>query len=489
MISTLYSSLPYEFLQEASRESDGTFSSHVAIERLKREMPDVTAVLLDIVFGPKMERLGIEILERIRQHWPSLPVIVFTSVESESNRELVVQCIEAGANEYVEKAPDAAHMADILSVYTDPGLDYALYGNSGKIRHLRAQIARVAFGGSVSVLVVGESGTGKELVARAIHRQGPRRTAPFLAKNCAHCDSQLLDSELFGHEKGAFTGADEQRIGLIQEANGGVLFLDEIADMPAQLQGKLLRVLETRTFRRLGGDTDIESDFQLVCATNREPRRLIEEGRLREDFYYRISTMTLNTPPLRSRPEDIPVYVDLFLKKFRARGGASYPGDRVPEAVLDRLQQYGWPGNVRELKNVVERSIILSRSDIIGVDCLPPEIARTEPDSTGSLGLPSRATPAVEGPLDEDPSTWARARLLAELRLAVEARRRIQKYKGNQWKAEFMRLMYPHCKAANAKGFADLIHRLTSGPWGEPRWSEDAELRTWVQALDDRSVP
>ena len=164
---------------------------------------------------------------------------------------------------------------------------------------------------------------------------------------------QLLDSELFGHERGAFTGATQQRVGLIEEADRGVLFLDEIADMPLELQGKLLRTLETRTFRRVGGTKEVESSFQLICATNRSPEELIQSGRLREDFYYRIATMTLRVPPLRERLEDLSILAESFLQRFKVGGGASYPGKRFDKAFLRGLQRHDWPGNVRELRNVI----------------------------------------------------------------------------------------------------------------------------------------
>jgi len=483
MITELYGNLPFTFLQETGREENAEYTPRAALASVKREMPELQVVLLDILFGKRMDMTGIEMLAAIRAAYPVLPVLMLTSLVSDENREVVVRCMELGANEYVEKAPDAKRMRETLDAYTDPNADLALYGNTQPVRQLRAEIARVAFSGEVSMLVVGESGTGKELIARALHRQGPKKFGRFVAKNCAHSDLQLLDSELFGHEKGAFTGATEQRIGLIEEADKGVLFLDEISDMPAELQAKLLRVLETRTFRRLGRNGDLRSDFKLICATNRDPAQLIKDGKLRQDLFYRISTMTLHAPPLREHREDITVYADLFTKKFKARGGGSYPGEAFSEVALERLSRHAWPGNVRELRNVVERAIILAKTREIGVDCLPPEIAGAITPITAS-SLPNTPSTRSGSMLPAEPVAWPRERLLAEIRLCLAAKQRIQVYKGNQWKAELMRLMYPECKAANAKGFDDLVRRLTKGPWGDPTWAKDEQLRILIEQLN-----
>jgi DNA-binding NtrC family response regulator len=479
MIPERYGSLPFKWLLESAADEAGEHSTAVALARVRREAQVLAAVLLDIDFGKSRNRLGIDILQTIRTEFPTLPVLMFTRLDSDENRELVIRCMELGANEYVEKTPSAARMQEILSVYTDPNSDRALYGNSAPIRLLRAKIARVAFSGETSVLIVGESGTGKELVARALHRQGPRKHGPFVPKNCAHSDLQLLDSELFGHERGAFTGAVAQRRGLIEEADGGVLFLDEIADMPLELQAKLLRTLETRTFRRVGGSRDLESRFQLVCAVNQSPEELTKSGRLRVDFYYRIATMTLHVPPLRERRDDVPILAEWFLKRFKAGGGASYPGKRFASAFLSRLQQHTWPGNVRELRNVIEQAVILSRETVIGVEELPESFIS---EANSAVSSADALSDEVVG-LPDSPADWPKARLVAELRLALKVRQRVQAYKGNQWKAEFMRLMYPECRAANAKGFDDLIKRLTQGPWGYSRWQDDSELAELIAAL------
>ncbi len=478
-IHDLYGALPFNFLLESSQSTNGNFIVEISIERIRRELPNLSVVLLDIMFGDEQDTLGIDILKHIRSEFTVLPIIMFTSLESETNRKLVEKCMELGANGYVQKAPSAEKMHQLLRVYTDPSLDFALYGISKPIREIRALITRIAFGGTASVLIVGESGTGKELIARALHSQSNRNKGPFVSKNCAHSDSQLLESELFGHEKGAFTGADAQRIGLLEEANEGVLFLDEIADMPLSLQAKLLTVIENRSFRRLGNNKEITSDFQLICATNQEPKKLVVEGKLREDLFNRINVMRLDAPPLRNRPEDIPVYVDLFIKKFKVAGGASYMGNNFSNDSMEKLKKYHWPGNVRELRNVVERAIILSQNNTMELDCLTPEIAGSY--NISDQEIESRAH--SETSLPKQPDLWLQTRLVSEIKLAISAKQKIQSYKKNQWKAEFMRLMYPSCRAQNAKGFSDLIRRLTKGPWGDPNWEEDDELKELINEL------
>jgi len=218
--------------------------------------------------------------------------------------------------------------------------------------------------------------------------------------------------------------------------------------------------------------------FQLVCATNRSPDELIKSGSLREDFFYRIATILLHVPPLRERYDDVVILAEWFLKRFKVRGGASYPGNRFDTAFLSRLYQHSWPGNVRELRNVVERAVILSSESVIGAEQLPESLT-----SPAIPDIVNKRTLVTATSLPENPVNWPRARLVAELRLALEARQRVQEYKGNHWKAEFMRLMYPDCKAANAKGFDDLIKRLTQGPWGYTRWTDDSELRELIEAL------
>lgn len=464
--------IPFVFHFETGADGDG-YSSRPVVSRIAA-IEKLAAVVLDIMFGDEQDRLGLDILQTIRERWPTLPVLMMSSLESV---EPVERAMELGANEYLVKKPTLRELETALRTYTHNFAgesDYAIWGNSQAIRKTRALIARVSFGGTASVLITGESGTGKELIARAIHRQGPRRAGPFVDKNCAHETSDLLDSDLFGHEKGAFTGATEQHIGRIERAHKGILFLDEIGSISEGLQGKLLRVLEARQFQRLGGTDRMTSDFQLICATNQDPHELLRTGKLREDFYYRVHQFEIESPSLRDRSDDVPILAHLFLNRFTGGPGASYVGDHFPPAVITRLQRYSWPGNVRELRNVVERMAILARDREIGNECLPPEIGGLRP--TCAPG----AEPIHSSLLPEDTRDWPRSRLLWELRMAVEAKRR------SKSAAEFIRCLYPKQTKTSTAGVKDLVRRLTSGPWGDPDLRDDPEAK---QLLDELERP
>ena len=329
------------------------------------------------------------------------------------------------------------------------------------------------------MLITGESGTGKELVARAIHRQGPRKQGPFEVKNCAHAREVIeIDSDLFGYEKGAFTGANKQYIGRIERANGGVLFLDEVGIMSPELQGKLLRVLETKTFQRIGGTDNIQSNFQLICATNEDPQKMLADGGIRNDLYYRINQFQIHVPPLRERKGDVNILANLFLQKFKAYAGASYRGNSFSEKALQALREYSWPGNARELKNIVERVAILARGEVID-----DIVIATAPSSTGRNESETRAPSIGDFQLPEDTTRWSRTRIQNELRMALVVKKQVLGYK-KLWKAEFMRLLYPECKAQSAKGFDDLIRRLTKGPWGDPNYHNDPELAALIRELE-----
>lgn len=468
--------IPYVFHYETAEDGKGRYSIEPVLRKIEA-ISGLGAVVLDIMFGDSGNRLGLEILEAIRETYPILPVFMMTSLDN--SIDAIERAMELGANEYLIKKPTLKELETVLRTYCQPSAqeaDYAIWGNSPAIRSVRALIAKVAIGGSASVLITGESGTGKELIARAIHRQGPRRRGPFIDKNCAYEKSDLLDDDLFGHEKGGFTDAIQQHTGRIERANGGVLFLDEIGDMSSELQGKLLRVLETKCFQRIGGTDDVNSDFQLICATNKDPGQMVADGILREDLFYRIKQLGIHAPLLRQRVADIPILANLFLRRFKTGSGASYPALKLSAEVLKVLEAYPWPGNVRELRNVVERAVILSRKLTIDLDCLPPEIVGSREGEECVQSLTALSLPASS-------DQWPRQRLLAELEMALEAKKRVKEYKGKQWKAEFMRLMYPECKAQNAKGFNDLIRRLTKGPWGKSDYHRDPELAALIDEL------
>jgi formate hydrogenlyase transcriptional activator len=239
-----------------------------------------------------------------------------------------------------------------------------IVGNSPALKQLLQQVLTVA-GSGATVLILGETGTGKELIARAIHRLSPRKDAPFIRINCAAIPTGLLESELFGHEKGAFTGAISQKIGRMELANGGTLFLDEVGEIPLELQPKLLRVLQDREFERLGSNRTIKVDMRVLAATNRNLAERIAQNQFRSDLYYRLSVFPILVPPLRQRKEDIPLLVRYFVRQISLRMDRHV--ESIPPGAMDALLQWHWPGNVRELENLMERSVILSESEVLRV--------------------------------------------------------------------------------------------------------------------------
>ncbi len=477
---------PYRFHYETAEAVAGEFSVEPVITRL-RSTPEISAVILDILFGDPAKPLGLEILAAIRSNYPLLPVIIMTTI----GRDIAIleRAMELGATEYMVKTPTLRQFEGVLATYVaehGESTDYAIWGNSEPVRGMRAEIARVSAADLRRVLVFGESGSGKELVARAIHRQGLRRDGPFVDKNCAYASVELLDSDLFGHDRGAFTGAERSHTGLFEASHKGVLFLDEISSMPHELQGKLLRVVETGSFERLGNRESRVSDFQLISATNLDPKQLVTSGRLREDLFYRLNEHTIRVPPLRERPWDIEILADLFLARSSSRWqqaqAEAFPAERFSKKALRALRAYDWPGNVRQLRNVVSQASFRCRDDEIDSEHLPEEVASP---ARAQNAVAANSDAALERLLGPDPASWPLVRLRYELELAVAAKEQIVLYKGRRRKAEFMRLMYPECRAQNAKGFNDLIRRLTRGPWGSTSVRNDSELASLLERLSD----
>ncbi|MEX2325331.1 MAG: sigma-54 dependent transcriptional regulator, partial [Gemmatimonadaceae bacterium] len=244
---------------------------------------------------------------------------------------------------------------------------------------------------TANVLIFGESGTGKELVARALHTKSERAKGPFLALNCAALPKDILENELFGHEKGAFTGSTNEKAGAFEMADGGTLFLDEVAEMPTDIQVKILRALETRTIRRLGGKKEISVDIRILAATNRDLQKALDEGELREDLYYRLAVVELFLPPLRERMGDIKLLADEFLLRFAQQNGKKIKG--FSDGAWDWVVSYSWPGNVRELKNAVERAVIMARGDVVSATDIMPRHLRVSHESS-TVSLPAGATVA-----------------------------------------------------------------------------------------------
>ncbi|MGH7355421.1 MAG: sigma-54-dependent transcriptional regulator [Candidatus Rokuibacteriota bacterium] len=377
----------------------------------------VDLVLLDIRL-PEMD--GIEVLERIKAIDEGVEVVLVTAVKTVRT---AVAAMKLGAFDYLTKPfEDDELLAVVRRALAKRALEREvaflrseldrrrdadeIVGRHPEMQKLHRLIGQVA-PTTTTVLITGESGTGKELVARAIHRQGPRRDRPFVAVNPAAIVETLVESELFGHEKGAFTGAGARKLGRFELAHGGTLFLDEIASLKPDLQVKLLRVLQEREIERVGGGRPIKIDVRIVAATNRDLKRAVATGAFREDLYYRFNVVPLRVPPLRERAEDIPLLVDFFVRRYD-RGPARRVAGFTDEA-LGALSRYAWPGNVRELQNLIERLVIVVDGPRVGLNDLPLEIALAR--SHGSAG-------DVEFPLHEAVDRFEREIVLRALERA-----------------------------------------------------------------------
>ncbi len=345
---------------------------------LAREMPDV--VIVDVRL-PDLS--GLEVFDRIKEQAPRVPVIIITAY---ATTETAIEAMKRGAFDYllkpvdlhqlrevVHKALELRRMQSVPATFNQPEKpgDDPIIGRSPAMQEVYKAIGRIA-PQDVNVLILGESGTGKELVARAIYQHSRRADKPFLAINCAAIPDSLLESELFGHEKGAFTGADRQRIGKFEQAHGGTLFLDEIGDMSPSTQAKVLRVLQDQQFERVGGSETITVDVRVIAATNQKLEQLVAAERFRRDLYYRLNGVTITLPPLRERKEDIPLLVDHFIRLANIKLEKNVKG--VSPEALRVLEAHDWPGNVRELQNVVRYAVIQAVGDVITVDCLPASV-------------------------------------------------------------------------------------------------------------------
>ncbi|MDB4391854.1 sigma-54 dependent transcriptional regulator, partial [bacterium] len=346
------------------------------------EVPEFELVLTDV----KMPGIdGLEFCRRVKQRFVHLPVIVMTAYGS---LETAVEALRAGAFDFVTKPVELAllkasliraaeynrlrNRIRVLESQIQTETFDTLIGQSDVMLRLKEQLSRVV-DSPAAVLLTGESGSGKEVVARALHQQSLRAEQPFVAVNCAALPESLLESELFGHVKGAFTDANADRVGLFLQANGGTLFLDEIGEMPIEIQPKLLRALEQKTVRPVGGKSEQPFDVNLITATNRDLEAAIEQKTFREDLYYRINVLELTVPPLRSRGTDVLLIANYFLKQFAVSMDKNVDG--FDDEVLHQFLQYDWPGNVRELRNIVQRSIVLTQQATINSDVLPTKIS------------------------------------------------------------------------------------------------------------------
>lgn len=373
--------------REALRRAlDDTFEVYLAVNVagaqniLKSDSMDV--VLTDLRIGSES---GLDVIQLAQKQSPPPPCIVMTAYGSV---ESAVEAMRQGAYDYLTKPLDLDRAQLLLKRAVQTirveqenqslraqldrsfGLDRIL-GRSGAMEKVLDRVRQVA-DSKASVLLEGESGTGKELVARAVHGLSPRRAGPFVAVHCAALSPQLLESELFGHEKGSFTGATERRVGRFEQANGGTIFLDEIGEIDAATQVKLLRVLGERSLERVGGNRLIEVDVRLIAATHRSLEQLVREGKFREDLYFRIRVVQIQLPPLRDRPEDIPLLAEAFRQEYGKENGKE--GVTFDSESMGLLMKYGWPGNVRELRTAVEHGVVLSRGNVIHPDDLPSAV-------------------------------------------------------------------------------------------------------------------
>ena len=356
-------------------------SLHDARRQMALQQPDLLLLDLRLPDGSGMSLLDEQDLIGNSE------VVLMTG---HASLETSIQALRYGAADYLIKPVSARQLHSILTRVMRPSVLRAeveslnenlqrtgrfghLVGKSEAMSRVYEQIARVA-GTSVTVFATGESGTGKELVARTVHDLSRRRARPFLAVNCGAISPQLIESEIFGHERGSFTGADRQHQGFFERAHGGTLFLDEITEMPPALQVKLLRVLETGTFMRVGSNTPQETDVRVIAASNRDPLQALESGDLREDLFYRLNVFPIQLPPLRERLDDLPVLVTHFLQDIGQREGSV---KRASPAALERLAHYHWPGNVRELRNVLQRAWVMTNGPEIGDEWLPRDVLAT----------------------------------------------------------------------------------------------------------------
>jgi two-component system, NtrC family, response regulator AtoC len=381
-------------------------------------MPD--AICLDL----NMPGIGgLETLDVIKERQRHLPVIILTA---DHTVDSVVSAMQRGAYDYLVKPIDRTKLVTIVANAVERyrmsmrlrqlerevgGEGYAnIVGNSPTMKELYRQMDRVA-ASDITILIHGESGSGKELVAQAIYEASGRKSGPFVALNCAAIPETLQESEIFGHEKGAFTGAVARHSGKFEQANGGCLFMDEVAELSLTLQAKLLRAIQEKRFHRVGGSTQVRSDFRLIAATHRNLLEMVKQGYFREDLYFRIAVFELEVPPLRERGEDVALLADRFLDRYRPKG---QPRPRLSNDVIELLKAYSWPGNVRELENIMQRCLLIAKEGMVVPEDLPPRLRQEHAaeieGSTEELELqrvPVTVSPNVNAGASANPSTNA----------------------------------------------------------------------------------
>ena len=367
-----------DFLRKEGHTVEEAGSGEEALQSMTTGAFD--PVLLDYKM-PGMD--GMQVLQEVKRLNPETDVVIITAY---GTIETAVDAMKAGAVDYITKPLEFDELLLLLDRVAErrtllreneilrrqlkeQGVttDSIIYG-SQKMAALTSMAARVA-SSRATILLQGESGTGKELLARLVHQLSPRSSKPIVTVNCGALPESLIESELFGHEKGAFTGASARRIGRFEEADGGTLFLDEIGELTMPVQVKLLRFLQEREFQRVGGNTNIRADVRIISATNRDLEGMVKEGTFREDLFYRLNVVVMSIPPLRERREDIPALIDHFLKRFAAENGKDIVG--ISSEARDLLMKYDYPGNVRELENIIERAVVIARNEVLSLEDLP----------------------------------------------------------------------------------------------------------------------
>jgi two-component system nitrogen regulation response regulator GlnG len=429
-------------LESTSLKVSTVGTAREGLESIRQDAPD--AVILDVRL-PDM--LGLDAYALIRQIDARLPVIVITA---HGSTETAIEAMKLGAFDYLLKPLDLDQLSDVVAraihlsrisripaMYDERQESHVegdqLVGSSATMQELYKSIGRIA-PQDVTVLILGESGTGKELAARAIYQHSRRSQAPFLAINCAAIPESLLESELFGHERGAFTGAERRRIGKFEQAHGGTVFMDEVGDMAAGTQAKLLRLLQEKQFERVGGNTTIESDIRIIAATNQDLESLAAAGRFRQDLFYRLNVLTIRIPPLRERIDDIPLLLKYFL------GHMNRELDRhvrsVSPQAMQLLRQHAWPGNVRELQSAVKYALVHTAGDMLTPECLPPHL-QEESSRVEVLAAEESAELAVAR-LVQETLAQKRGNIYYEIQAAVDRvvlREVLEHVKGNQVEA------------------------------------------------------
>jgi DNA-binding NtrC family response regulator len=365
------------------------------LEIVRNDSPDIVVLDLDLP-----DQCGLEVYQQIRSINARIPVIVVTSAR---RADVAIEAMKQGAHDCLFKPLDMALLRRVVGAALDvarcmsqptiaeetemdPDMEGAMVGSCPAMGEVYKAIGRVA-DHAFPVLITGESGTGKELVARAIYQHGARNKAPFLALNCAAIPENLLESELFGHEKGAFTGADRRRIGKFEQCHGGTLFLDEIGDMPLSLQAKILRLLQDQSFERVGGNETIRTDVRVIAATHRDLKSFMAEGKFRPDLYYRLGVFTIQLPPLRERGEDLPVLAQHYLRRFCRELGRE--ARQVAPEAMTRLRGYPWPGNIRELQSVLKQALLQASGAVLLPAFLPESLG-------GAVAAAPQGPPAAE---------------------------------------------------------------------------------------------